>query len=150
MATQLLVLGHDCDYYGVSTNSDCVAVAVRMVFDGPQQICHGAAFLQNVADCSIVIPADRLCPYGASFLKCVAANPGVTLVDQLLRLFNELMVEGDGHHVDYVLVHSLEILEHPHIGCGLLAWVQMLISDTRPLRNSTRAPKDCTRLSGKG
>lgn len=81
MAAKMLVLGHDRDYYGVNASPECVADAVRKVFEGLQQASHGAAFLQ--------------------------------------------------YHADYVLIHSLEITESPHGGCSLLAWVQMLNSNSR-------------------
>ena len=146
MATKMLVLGNNCDYYGVKATPECVAEAVRKVYTGPQQFSHGVAFLQNVADYGKVIPYNRLCPYGASFPQCIAANPSTTLSEQILRLIDKLLAEGNNHQVDYVLIHSLEITEEPHNGCGLLAWAQMLNTSAGLPIPSVRSPEDHTRL----
>ena len=146
MATKLLVLGNHCDYYGVHASSETVAEAVRKVYSGPQLYSHGLAFLQYVADCGTVIPYDRLCPYGASFPLGIAADPSMTLAGQILRLIDKLLAEGNQHQVDYVLIHSLEITEEPHSGCGLLVWAQMLNTNSRLPIPSVRSPEDHTRL----
>ena len=39
---------------------------------------------------------------------------------------DELILEGDSHKADYVLIHSLDI-EMGHSGGAVSAWAQMLI-----------------------
>ena len=146
MTAGTLMLGNDNDYYGIDASNENVANAVRKVFAEPQHMSHGAAFLQHVADCAIVIPAHRLCPYGASVPKQIPPSPTATLIEQLIRLIDELRAEADAHHVAYVLIHSLEITENPHNGYGLLAWMQMLNTNAGLPIPSARSPEDHTRL----
>ena len=80
MTTTLLLLGHNRDYYGTDTNADHVASAVRKAVETPQHMSLGEAFLEYVSDCSIVIPADQLYSYGASFPKYIPASTETTLV----------------------------------------------------------------------
>ena len=88
---------------------------------------HEDALVEEIADCSKVIPAEQLHHYGASFTRSVAATSGETVIDRLDRLFQVLLAEAERHMADYVLVHSLS-LEYSHMGGeAVTATAQLLI-----------------------
>ena len=111
---------------GADISSGSISSALQKALGAPQHLSHGAAFLQHIADCSKVIPADRVYPYGASFSKSMPEGPESNLVDRLERFFQELLVEADSHKADYVLIHSLEIKVGLFVGDDAAARVQML------------------------
>jgi hypothetical protein len=126
MASQILLLGHDKDYYGADTRHESIASAVHKAFETPRHLSHGAACLEYLTDCSVVIPAGRVYSYGAPFAKDISASVEQSLADRLDRLFQELLVEADSHHADYVLVQSLEIRVGHFAGGEVTAWAQMM------------------------
>lgn len=115
MTAKILLLGYNKDYYLARADHNSIAVAVPNAFEKSHHMSHEDALLEEIADCSQVIPADQLHHYGASFTRSVAATPGETVIDRLDRLFQVLLAEAERHTADYVLVHSLS-LEYSHLG----------------------------------
>ena len=126
MPAQILLLGRNKDYYGVDMSHEGIEAASHKAFENAHRLTQGEAFLENLADCSVVIPAERLYTYGAPFLKDVAAAAEQTLAGRLERLFHELLAEADGHQADYVLIQSLEFKVGHFAGGEVCAWAQML------------------------
>jgi len=126
MASRILLLGHDRDYYGANTDREAIATAALRALESFHHLSQGAAFLQELADCSVVIPAERVYPYGAPFSRSLVAGAEQSLADRIDRLFQELTIEADSHKADYVLVQSLELRVGHFVAGEISAWAQML------------------------
>ena len=109
MTARILLLGYNKDYYLAKTDRDSIALAVPNAFERSRHMSHEDAIMEQIADCSNVIPANQLHHYGASFTRSMAATSGETVIDRLDRLFQVLLAEAERHMADYVLVHSLSL-----------------------------------------
>ena len=126
MAARILLLGHDKDYYLAKTDHDSIALAVSNAFKASGHMSREDAFMEQIADCATVLPADQLHHYGASFTQTLAATAGGTVIDRLGHLVELLLVEADRHKADYVLMHSLSFAFSHSGGDAVTVWAQLL------------------------
>jgi len=127
MAARILLLGHDKDYYLAKTDHDSIVLAVSNAFKASCHMSREDAFMEQIADCATVLPADQLHHYGASFTRNLAATARETVIDRLSRLFEMLLAEADRHKADYVLVHALGF-EYSHLGCEVISVTAQLLN----------------------